>query len=292
MFTATAPIVHDFRHGVPANRPSVFLTDDQLRTAAPSVFADGAHASRSDRYSHIPTSVVVEGMRKEGFAPVKVQVSRVRDKDKNGFEKHMIRFRQLDSIVRVGEVHPEVVLVNSHDGSTSYKLSAGLFRLICSNGLVIPQGELDEIRIKHTGANIVQDVIEGSFRVLGQSQQSIETAGRWSQLQLTDGEQTALAIGAHHARFADAAGILDTPIEPAQLLRARRNDDRKADLWTTFNRIQENVIKGGLSAVARDADGKRRRVTTREVKGIDGNLNLNKALWKMAEHLASLKLSN
>ncbi len=292
MFTATAPIAHDFRHGVSANRPTQFLSDDQLRIAAPSVFADAAHSSRSSRYSYIPTSLVVEGMRKEGFAPVKVQVSRVRDGERKGFEKHMIRFRQLDQqIVRVGEVLPEVVLVNSHDGSTSYKLSAGLFRLVCSNGLVIPQGELDEIRIKHTGANIVQDVIAGSFRVLGQSQLAIEAANRWSQLQLTDGEQTALAIGAHHARFADPAGVVETPIEPAQLLRPRRTDDRKADLWTTFNRIQENVIKGGLHGVE-FRDGKRRKVTTREVKGIDGNLNLNKALWKMAEHLASLKAAN
>lgn len=281
--------LHSFVSGTPANRPSVFLTDDQLRAQAPSVFADAAHESRSSRYAYIPTSRVVEGLRSEGFAPVKVQVSRVRDGERKGFEKHMIRFRQLDSIVKVGEVHPEVVLVNSHDGSTSYKLSAGLFRLICSNGLVVPQGEVDEVRIKHTGANIVHDVIEASFRVLGQSTTAIETASRWGQLQLTDGEQTALAIGAHHARFADAAGEIDTPIEPAQLLSARRMDDRKNDLWTVFNRIQENVIKGGLSGVARDADGKKRRVTTREVKGIDGNLNLNKAIWKMAEHLASLK---
>lgn len=287
-------MLHSFAIGTPANKPSKFLSDDQLHRQAPSIFAEAAHGSRSDRYAYIPTSKVIEGLRAEGFAPVKVQVARVRDDGRAGFEKHMIRFRQVDtSIVKVGEVLPEVVLVNSHDGSTSYKLSAGLFRLVCSNGLVVPQGELEEVRIKHTGGSrIVHDVIEGSFRVLEQSNLAIEAASRWSQLQLTSGEQTALAVGAHHLRFADAAGNVETPIEPTQLLRTRRNDDRRDDLWTVFNRIQENAIKGGLSGVGRDAEGHRRRVTTREVKGIDGNLNLNKGLWKMAEHLAALKASN
>lgn len=266
-----------------------FLSDAQLVAQAPSVFATAAHDSRSSRYAHIPTSKVVDGLRAEGFAPVKVQVSRVRDGARAGFEKHMIRFRRVDSAVQLNGVHPEVVLINSHDGSTSYKLAAGLFRLVCSNGLVVPQGELDEVRIKHTGKSIVDDVIQGSYRILAESKLGIETAARWGQIQLSEGEQTALAIGAHHARFADAAGNVETPIEPNQLLRARRTDDRKNDLWTVFNRVQENVIKGGLHAVARDRDGHRRRVTTREVKGIDGNLNLNKAIWKMAEHLASLK---
>lgn len=76
---------------------------------------------------------------------------------------------------------------------------------------------------------------------------------------------------------------------PDQFLAARRFDDRKNDLWTVFNRVQENTIKGGLRGVGQDANGHRRRTSTKEVKGIDGNINLNKALWKMAEHLAGLK---
>ncbi len=285
-------MLHSFTIGTPANRVASFLDNDQLRKVAPSIFADAPHTSRSDRYAYIPTSKVVDGLRDNGFAPVKVQVSRVRQDDKRGFEKHMIRFRHVDAMAKaVGDVFPEVILINSHDGSTSYKLSSGLHRLVCSNGLVVAAGELDEIRVTHTGKNIIDDVISGSFQVLQQSQLGVEVANRWSQLQLTDGEQTALAIGAHHARFADAAGVIDTPIEPAQLLRARRGEDRGNDLWNTFNRIQENVVKGGLHGIGVGTDGRRRRVSTREVKGIDGNVNINKALWKMAEHLASLKVA-
>jgi hypothetical protein len=207
----------------------------------------------------------------------------------------MIKFRQVDAIARASDgIIPEVAMINAHDGTTAYKLVAGLFRMLCCNGLIIPEspGSVSEINIRHMGDNIVRDVIDGSFRVLGESQRNIETASRWSQLQLSDGEQTALAIGAHYARFADAAGEIDTPIQPAQLLRARRGEDQKNDLWTVFNRVQENAVKGGLTGVASDIQGRRRRVSTREVKGIDGNLNLNKAIWKMAEHLAALKSAN
>ena len=279
---------------LPLNR-TTFLSNDKLRRMAPSVFAEAAHESRSSRYAYIPTSRVIDGLRAEGFQPVQVKVSRVRDGSRKGFEKHMIKFQQVDALARASDgIVPQVALINAHDGTTSYKLLSGLFRALCCNGLIIPAspGSVSEINIKHTGSSIVEDVSEGSFRVLDDSKRAIEVAGRWSQLQLTGPEQQALAIGAHHARFADAEGNIDTPIEPAQLLQARRIDDQKADLWTTFNRVQENAIKGGLHGVELDAKGRRRRVTTREVKGIDGNLNLNKALWKMAEHLAGLKVAN
>lgn len=266
------------------------LTNDQLVTRAPSIFAAQAHESRSARYAYIPTARIVDQLRDNGFMPVMAMQSKVRsDNSRKEFAKHMIRFRHVDYAnvsLAVGDVFPEVVMVNSHDGSSSYNLMAGLFRLVCGNGMVIASGTMDAVRIHHTG-NVAQNVIDGSYRVLDDSRKALDVAGRWQQKILSEREQTALAIGAHHLRFADAAGNVETPIQPAQLLRVRRVDDRANDLWSTFNRVQENVIKGGLHAVATAADGKRRRMSTREVKGIDGNVNLNKALWKLAEHLAS-----
>jgi hypothetical protein len=267
---------------------AAFLTDDQLRGMAPSVFADRPHDSRSERYSYIPTSRVVTALRGEGFQPVKVTTARVRDTGKLGFEKHMLRFRRSDAALAVGDVFPEIVLVNSHDGSTSYSIMAGLFRLACSNGMVVSAGSLaEEVKVRHSGNNIVDDVIEGSYRVLETSQSALEVAGDWARIELKPAEQMALATGAHHVRFADSDGEVSTPIRPDQFLTARRYDDRKNDLWTTFNRVQENTIKGGLRGVGRDAQGRTRRTSTKEVKGIDGNVNLNKALWKMAEMLAA-----
>lgn len=278
--------LHNFTVGAPTNRATKFLSDDEIRRVAPSVFAESPHDVCSDRYTFIPTAAVLAGLRREGFQPVKVVTSRTRDETKKGFEKHMIRFRREDTQVVVGDVFPEVVLVNSHDRSTSYNLMAGLFRLACSNGLVVPQEELAQTRIRHTGDHIVDDVIEGSYRVLSESTEAIETAQTWGMIELSQPEQQALAIGAHHLRFADAHGNVETPIRPEQFLTPRRMEDDKNDLWTVFNRVQENAIKGGLRGVTRNARGRLRRTSTREVKGIDGNVNLNKALWLVAQHIA------
>jgi hypothetical protein len=289
-------MLHSFTIGTPANRPTSFLDDSALMKVAPSIFAGGKHESRSDRYAYIPTARVVEGLRNQGFAPVKVAASRVRDDSRHGFEKHMIRFRRIQAdVVRVGDIFPEVVLVNAHDGTSSYQLSAGLYRLACSNGLVIPSGSAGEVRIKHAGSErkIIDDVIEGSFRVLEQSTQAIDVAGKWQRIDLSKHEQNSLANAAHFIRFADPEGNVETPIKADQLLQARRSVDQRSDLWTTFNRIQENVIRGGLKAITVDPNtGRRRKVSTREVKGIDGNVNLNKALWKLAEALAGIKTAN
>jgi hypothetical protein len=136
----------------------------------------------------------------------------------------------------------------------------------------------------------VQDVLDGSRKLIADTQNSLGTVQGWSQLQLTDGEQHAFAESAHVLRFADSDGKVTTPITADQLLTSRRREDIGGDLWHTLNRVQENVIAGGLSAVQRDANGRRvRRVSTRRINGIDQDVRLNRALWSLAEKMAQLK---
>jgi hypothetical protein len=281
---------HDFSRSSKRYMP---LSNEQIAARAPAIFAEAAHESRSSRYAYIPTVKVLDGMRNAGFLPVCAKQSRSRDESKRDFTKHMIRFRREGSenaLQRVGDTFPEVVLVNAHDGTSSYQLMAGLFRLACLNGLIVGAGELDVLRIPHTG-NIVDEVIEGSFRVLNSSVRALEAPEKWSKLALSNGERNALAEAAHVLRFGDAEGHVDTPITAQQLLYTRRPEDKADDLWSTFNVIQENVIRGGLSARApRDERGRRgRMVSTREINGIGQDVKLNKALWVLAERLAQAK---
>ena len=133
-------------------------------------------------------------------------------------------------------------------------------------------------------------MIEGSYRIVEDTQKSLGTVQKWNQLLLTKGEQSAFAEAAHTLRFADTEGRKTTPITPAQLLAPRRSEDAGRDLWHVFNRVQENTIAGGLSAIQRDADGRHvRRVSTRQVKGIDADVKLNRALWQLAGKMAELK---
>jgi hypothetical protein len=282
---------HNFTVGTPQNRQQVPLTMDEIARRAPSALAVRPYAEMSAKYSYVPTIEIINGMIASGFQPFSATQSLTRIADKQAFTRHMLRFRHQDAAnsLVVGDVIPEVVLINSHDGACAFRLIAGLFRLACSNGLLVAEAEIMSIAIRHTG-NIMQDVVTGSQRLTEDAGKALGTVRKWQQLQLTDGEAHAFAEGAHALRFAGADGKVTTPMTPDQLLAPRRWEDAGNDLWKTFNRVQENVIAGGLSAIKRDENGRRvRRVSTRQVKGIDADVKLNRALWHFAGKMAELK---
>ena len=257
---------------------------DQVRAVAPSVFAMSPHMSRSERYAYIPTVDVLNGLEREGFRVVKASQSRTRIPGKSDFTKHMLRLRHESTstdLQTLGETIPEVVLINSHDGTSAYKLMAGMFRLVCLNGMVVADSLVGSLKVQHSG-NITSKVIEGSFKVLENTGKAVEAAKTWAEIELSDDESLAFADAAHTVRF----GAEDTTINPVRLLAARRPDDVGHDLWRTFNRVQENVIRGGLQGL--NAAGTR-RVSSRAVRSIDKDVSLNTALWRLAESMAALK---
>jgi hypothetical protein len=256
------------------------LSDAQIMRVAPSIFATDAHHSRSERYSFVPTVEVLAGLRKEGFQPFMVGQSRTRIADKREFTKHMIRLRH-ESMINAEEAN-EIILINSHDGTSSYQMLSGMFRFVCMNGLVCGDVSSD-IRVRHKG-NIVQDVIEGAFTVVESFKQIEDQRDTFKAITLTDREQAAFAGAALLTKYEpDQNGNL--PLLPSQVLRPRRYDDNGSDLWSTFNRTQENLIRGGL----RGRTATNRRTTSREVTGIDQNVKVNRALWTLAESMAALK---
>ncbi len=260
----------------------VTLSNEQIQRYAPSAFAGQAFHAQSSRYAFVPTSAVIDGMRNAGFFPVKATQSRSRIEGKQMFTKHMIRFRSTDAnITKVGDSALEFVLVNSHDGTSAYDLSMGMFRLACLNGLMVAESLCEAIHIRHTG-NIIDRVIESTTSLLQNAPRVSDTVSQWRNIQLTEPEQRILAEEAHSLRFDTLEG---TP-NPEKLLTVRRSADNGSDLWSTFNRIQENVVRGGLRTIDPET---RRRNRTREVKGIDHNIKLNRALWSLAEKMASLK---
>jgi hypothetical protein len=276
-------------HAASGRRP---LSDEQLRQVAPSAFATGKHESRSARYTYIPTSAVIDGLRANGFEPTFAKQGRSRIAGKADFTKHLLRFRyrgEAGAARKVGDVFPEVVLVNSHDGTSAYQLMAGTFRLVCLNGMVVADRDLATIKVPHKG-DVVSEVIEGSYTVLRESVRAVEQADTWAGVTLSGEERFAMAESAHVLRFgAGEPGEAATPIRPEQLLAARRHEDTARDLWTTTNVLQENAIRGGLTAMGRDANNRPRRVTSRPVNGIDQDVRLNRALWLLGERMAQLK---
>ncbi|MFU0883327.1 DUF932 domain-containing protein [Kluyvera cryocrescens] len=249
------------------------LTHDELMSYVPSVFGSDKHESRSDRYTWIPTITLLESLQREGFHPFFACQTKVRDQSKREHTKHMLRLRRAGQIT--GQQVPEIILLNSHDGSSSYQMLPGIFRSVCTNSLVCGQS-FGEIRVPHRG-NVVERVIEGAYEVLGVFDRVEEKRESMQSLLLPPPAQQALAKAALTWRF----GEEHQPVTASQVLTPRRYEDRRDDLWTVFNRLQENLSKGGLSG--RSAQGKRSR--TRAVCGIDGDVKLNRALWVMAEEL-------
>lgn len=247
------------------------LTDDELMRFVPSVFSQEKHESRSARYTYIPTITLLDSLRREGFQPFFACQTRVRDPERREHTKHMLRLRRAGQIT--GKQVPEIILLNSHDGTSSYQMLPGLFRQVCQNGLICGE-TFGEVRVPHKG-DVVSQVIEGAYEVLGIFDRVEEKRDAMQSLMLPPPARQALAKAAITYRF----GEDHQPVTEAQVLTPRRYEDYSDDLWTTYQRLQENLIKGGLSG--RNAKGG--RTHTRAVRGIDGDVKLNRALWVMAE---------
>ena len=273
------------------SRNNEALTEEQLRDAAPSIFAESAHGSRSERYTYIPTSEVLKGLQREGFMPYEVRQGGSKDDEKRGFTKHMLRLRHSSNTGLVaGDSVKELILLNAHDGTSSYQLMSGLFRIVCSNGLITCEGG-EMQRIAHKG-DIINNVIEGAYKIIDNTEAAIERVEDMKALTLNNGEAEAFAAAALELRYTakdENGAIKAAPIEPKQILGARRLDDKGDDMWKTFNRVQENLMQGGASYVHRDAKGNRSYRHTRPVQSIDGNVTLNRALWVLANKMQELK---
>lgn len=267
-----------FNHNAVALRADHPLSNDEIAAVAPSILAHCAHESRSERYRFIPTVDVLDALRKEGFEPFMVCQSRVRDEDRRAYTKHMVRLRHANQVS--GKEANEIILLNSHDGASSYQMIAGMLRFVCQNGVVCGDN-VSDIRVPHKG-DVIGQVIDGAFKVLDSFEAATQRREGMRSLTLDEGEQTAFARAALSLRYDEHK---PAPVTEQQLLVPRRIEDQAPDLWTTFNRVQENMIRGGLRG--RNANG--RATTTRPVTGIDQNIRLNRALWVLADELRHLR---
>ncbi len=268
-----------FGRGAHSFRSETPLSDDQLRRYAPSIFAEEAHESRSERYTYIPTSTVLQGLRKEGFEAFMVCQTRVRDEGKRDFTKHMVRMRHASQIN--DKEANEIILLNSHDGTSSYQMLAGMFRFVCSNGLVCGD-TMGDVRVRHKG-QIVDNVVEAAYDVMSGFDRVREQRDAMRTIDLKPDEARVFARAALELKYDPA--VQAPPITEEQVIRPRRHADVNSDLWSTFQVTQENLLRGGL--VGRNAKGQRR--STREVQGIDQGIKLNRALWTLAEGMRKLK---
>ena len=256
------------------------LSDEALRTRAPSIFASGPMMGVSQKYTFVPTSEILTGLRDLNWVPVEVEEQRIRQEARRGFQKHLIRLRLESQMATLDEWNVELVVVNSHDAGCAYQLHAGIYRRICSNGLVISSESFNAIRFRHSGC-LTGEVVQASLRLVEAMPKIGERIARFRERILEPQESLTLAEQALLLRYPT---VDESPIAPETLLQAHRPEDEGADLWLTMNRLQESLLRGGLSDDRRDRRGKLRSV--RPLRGIDSKVSVNKGLWSLAERLA------
>jgi hypothetical protein len=258
------------------------LSNDQIIKLAPSAGAISPYEKVSSRYSFVPTIQAVDLLRSAGWAPVKVQESAVRNDERQGFQKHTIRFQMQG--LEFSEERVDLVMINSHDRGCAFHLMASIWRKVCGNGLMV-SSELYNFSHKHISFD-GRAFVDSAYKIAESAGQIAAQVNHMKAIEMAPDEKGVFAKAAHQLVYPVPE---DAPIRAEQLLHERRYDDKGNDLWTTFNVVQENIVKGGIRGRKRDSNGRMRSKTTRPVKSIDRDVRLNQALWLLTEEMARLK---
>ncbi len=253
------------------------ITRDQLRNSVPSLFAATPWEGMSATYRFIPSIDVLDRMEEQGFRVTMAKQSRSRIPGKAPFTRHMLRLRHESHLDGQGEV-PEVVLVNSHDRSSAYRVFSGVFRIVCENGMIVQSADFGGFSIRHSGSrDLFQQVRDATARIMDDVPNIMGRVAHWKEIILPRPAQLEMAMRAYELKPLDG-------IRPAHLLTARREEDYtdgegSRDLWRTFQVLQENTLRGGVSGI----NARGRRISTRPIRSVNADLALNRGLWDIAE---------
>lgn len=256
------------------------LTNEQLKEQAPTLFTTEPHREVSEKYHFIPTIDVIDEIRRNNWYPVSVSEASVRDTDKEGYQQHLVRFRHFDDLLAPQDNAVELILFNSHDRSKSFTISAGIFRFVCSNGLVVAENVFESYKIKHIGERD-NDVAVAVSSITAIKPKLMEKISKLESIELSAFEKESFAQSAIPLRFED-----HLQVDPRDLLVPHRGEDGKDDLYTVMNVIQENLLRGNVSGVNKESG---RRFTSREITSLSKDVTINQGLWDIAERIASIK---
>lgn len=248
-----------------------------LKQQMPQAFVTAPSSRVSAKYSFIPTHEILSDLDKLGWKIRAIQNPRYKSERNQLHGKHLVRLFNPSLFISNGEDknYVEVLLFNSSNGLSRFKLEVGIFRLVCSNGLVIKSEDFGTINLRHQGYSF--DSLKQSIdEMVARLPEVVTKINTFTQRVLTPTEMKQLAEQAYSLRN---SGRLATQEELDAILTPRRDADQGNNLWQVFNRVQEAVITGGQMLV----DRRGRIRTAKPIRNLDKNLKLNQALWQMAE---------
>ena len=253
-----------------------FLTKEQIKDKAKSIFATGGGENTSERYSHIPTYQIVEDMKVLGWEVV--DVKEVKARKNVGFQKHLVVFRNNDIVIdgKDGDtVFPQILLTNSSDGKNAFTFRAGLFRLVCENGLVISTQDFANMRIRHYGYKF-EDLKATITNIVEKLPLTVASMNKFKQIQLNKKQILKLAKEALNIRFGEVEMNRIT-VDWNEFVKPTRREDEGTDLWSVFNVVQEKVLEGDFNYVAGNKSRK-----ARKIKNFNQDMEVNSRLYELA----------
>jgi len=270
-----------------------FLSLEEIKEIAPSVFTTNGSKDTSDKYTHIPTDRVIRDLELLGWKVADVKEVSARKDSTIGYQKHLVVFRN-DDVVITGEdgdtVYPQILLTNSHDGKNAFKFQAGLFRMICENGLVIADESFEDYSIRHMGYDFeaLQSLIK---EMVANLDVTVESMNKMKKIELDEKQQIELAKKLLEVRLEGTGNTYDKN-QPEMINWSQRKEDNGVDLWSVFNRQQENIMEGNFKYFNEEKYGKYENVNmefigrnARPIKNFKQDMDVNKKMFAVALEL-------
>jgi hypothetical protein len=253
-----------------------FLTTSEIKQRANSVFTDTASPNVSSKFTHIPTHKVIEDMSQLGWGVV--DAKQVKARKGQGFQKHLVVFRNPDVVINGADgdtVFPQILLTNSNDGKNAFTFTAGLFRLVCENGLVISTQEFENVKIRHMGYTFEE--LQTQIRAMvEQLPLTVESMNKMKAVELDEASIVEFAEKALATRF-KAEELENIKVDLDKLLEPTRPEDKGNDLWSVFNVLQEKILEGDFQYMSGTKIRK-----ARKVKNFKQDIEINQKLFAVA----------
>ena len=256
-----------------------FKSLEELREMTPSVFTRVGSESTSDKYTHIPTDRVIQDMELLGWGVVDAKEVKARKDSTVGFQKHLVVFRNPNVVINSqdgDQVFPQILLTNSHDGKNSFQFTAGLFRMICENGLVVCNEEFENYKIRHMGYDF--ESLQGIIREMVEKLPlTVEAMNKMKNVELEEEQMFDLAKSFLELRVEGTENSFNNQAI-IDVLEPQRSEDEGNGLWEVFNRVQENIIEGNFQYLTVKSKVRQARV----IKNFKQDQDLNKKLFNRA----------
>jgi hypothetical protein len=260
---------------------NTFLTESEIKEKAKSIFTAKGAPGTSEKYAHISTFQIIQDMEKLGWGVVDAKQVRARKGD--GYQKHLVVFRNNEIVIN-GEdgdhAYPQILLTNSHDGKNAFTFTAGLFRMVCENGLVICSKEFENLKIRHYGYDF-EELKAVISKIVEKLPLTVESMNSFKKKKLRKAQIFEFAKKAAAIRFG-ADQLENITINYSALVTPTRPEDKGDDLWSVFNVVQEKLVHGMFEYIS----GTKLR-KARKIKNFKQDLDLNAKLYELAVEYAA-----